>query len=111
MGKLLRLRRKGTLGDESRRVAKPVRQSKRKAARVPIKIVLKPREAIVPPPTSGEGIALMDLERYHCRAIVGHGQDGLARYCGHEIVGFEFRGQVLRTSYCEHHNNVYHNRD
>ena len=50
------------------------------------KIKLKPAKVLViepvaEPPVEG-GVPIWDLKDHHCRSIVGHGADGLARYCG-----------------------------
>lgn len=31
---------------------------------------------------NGEGIGIFDLKEHHCRAIIGRGVDGFARFCG-----------------------------
>ena len=46
------------------------------------------------------GVSIVDLESYHCRFIVGRGEDELARYCGAD--------KKTGSSYCsEHHSIIY----
>lgn len=70
------------------------------------------------PPVDG-GVHIMDLQPHHCRAIVAHGSDGLARYCGaprssrlrtrlgKPVVGLDGLEQYERTSYCASHTAIF----
>lgn len=29
-----------------------------------------------------EGVGIMELEQHHCRFVIGHGEDGMSRFCG-----------------------------
>lgn len=59
-----------------------------------------------PEPVEG-GISLLALDHFHCRAVIGVGDDGLARYCGAER---EKKADGL-SSYCLGHGNLYYRRD
>lgn len=52
------------------------------------------------PITDKPPIGIMELSRNTCRAIVGHGSDGLAVYCGDDV----FAGK----SFCEGHCAMYY---
>lgn len=56
------------------------------------------------------GVHVLDLEWHHCRAIVGHGQDGLARYCGAHKAERKVHGQMQHVAYCEPHADIFYNR-
>lgn len=55
----------------------------RKEKQAPAPKALPPTPPPPPPvvPITG-GVPLMGLENHHCRAVIGHGLDGLARFCG-----------------------------
>ena len=59
-----------------------------------------------------EGISLLDLEHHHCRAIIGHGPDGLARYCGIQKEGTirTRSGASMVSAYCRGHGVQFYNR-
>ena len=44
----------------------------------------KPKADPIILPVPG-GIHILDLKDTHCRSIIGHGEDGLARYCGASV--------------------------
>jgi len=77
---------------------------------------IRPKTTPLAPPT-GLGIHIVDLEHEHCRAIVGTGQDGLARYCGSERRhAMDHRGYskvgtdglpLFRGSFCDFHARAY----
>ncbi len=56
------------------------------------------------------GVHLMDLEQHHCRYIVGHGSDGLAKYCGGQKTMWKHpRGRTaIPVSYCKKHADICH---
>lgn len=67
----------------------------------------RPEPIVVPPSKPVEdGVGLLDLEQHHCRAIVGNGPDGLARFCGAPK-----SGNVMghKSSYCPEHASRYYN--
>lgn len=56
-------------------------------------------------PISSIGIRLMELRRYHCRAILPEkDEDGLSMYCGNPRASYD--GAYL-SSYCPQHHRVY----
>lgn len=68
-------------------------QTKRRAPKV------KLREYLLPPvPVEPLNIPFMDLERFHCREIVGRGADGLSLSCGHK--------RMEDSSYCRWHHGL-----
>lgn len=77
---------------------------------------IQPKIIPLAPPT-GLGIHIVDLEHEHCRAIVGTGHDGLARYCGSERRhATDYRGYskvgtddqpLFRGSFCDFHARAY----
>lgn len=81
---------------------------------VPV-VVTEPVFAPVP-----GGVHIMDLAYEHCRAVIGHGEDGLARYCGAQRsqrarthMGqpvMDLNGESLYeiSSYCSHHSALYY---
>lgn len=66
-------------------------------------LALRPAEP--PQPVPG-GVSILDLEHQHCRAVIGIGDDGLARFCGADkeplVMG--------ESSYCSTHGDIYFNR-
>jgi hypothetical protein len=67
---------------------------------------------IVPLPPIEGGVSLIDLEHHHCRAIVGAGPDGLARYCGGSKEGWiAIKDRPVLSAYCQKHGNLYYRRD
>lgn len=50
-----------------------------------------------PPPVIAEGVPLMALQIHHCREVLGHGEDGLAVFCG---------APMVRGSYCAWHGRI-----
>ena len=75
--------------------------------RVPRTVSCRPSGAIPPQEEAilAEDIGLMELESHHCRYIVGHGDDGLARYCGQQKTTWQHpRSRVaVSVSYCRAH--------
>lgn len=60
-------------------------------------------EAIpVPVPVDG-GVHILDLVGHHCRAVIGRGSDGLARYCGAH--------KSKPHPYCAGHAALYYNKE
>ena len=85
---------------------------------------LRPKKAKGPPPLPVPvegGMHIMDLMDHNCRGIVGHGPDGLARYCGAEVAQrpVRYRGVIVRDAagnmamrpiaWCEGHAAIYLN--
>lgn len=68
---------------------------------VPVTASLPPLPVEVPEPVAG-GVGLMDLKGTHCRAVIGLGDDGLARYCGAH--------KEVASPYCQPHADVYFQR-
>lgn len=70
---------------------------------------------IIQEPVAGDGIHILDLKLQHCRAVIGHGADGLARFCGQPkseklrtrmgkpIVGVDGSHVYETVSYCGFH--------
>lgn len=116
MGKIFRLREKGALPPAQRKAPAPVRKPKLEKKAAPLQTRLPgPNGGLTPRPVKPsvmvgtEGISLMELQDIHCRAVIGHGPDGMARYCGQSKSPWEHRGIVVRSSYCGKHNQEYHN--
>lgn len=59
----------------------------------------------IPPPLNG-GIPLLMLDSFHCKAVVGLGDDNLALYCGHMR---QHRANLGMSPYCVAHGNLYYN--
>lgn len=53
------------------------------------------------PVPESRGLSILDLQHDSCRAITGHDERGLARYCGHP------RRENSRFSFCEAHARKY----
>jgi len=54
------------------------------------------------------GISIVDLNWYHCKAIIGSGDDGLARYCGAAVKQVVYNGEVLSKSFCPGHYHIFY---
>lgn len=70
-----------------------------------------PEPFVENPPVEG-GISLLDLEGHHCRAIVGNGPDGIARYCGAQKEGrlLTSKGGFFDSAYCQAHGDIFFQR-
>lgn len=102
----LGLERRIRTGDK---VARPRQRSRAMASSPRLAALLKPIEKPIPVPG---GVHIMDLQHHHCRAIVGHGEDGLARYCGATKEGFiDVPGGTVNSPYCVTHGYEYYQRD
>lgn len=62
------------------------------------KTVVVEKIVFVEDPSSA--VSLMDLDHYHCRAIVGKDNDNLATYCG--------RPKIDGISYCADHARIFY---
>ncbi len=81
---------------------------------------VKKGPAPVPVPVPG-GLHIMELNDHHCRSIIGHGLDGLARYCGAQVAErpVRYRGVLVTDAagnhltkpiaWCEGHAAIYLN--
>lgn len=79
-----------------------------------------PKPIVLPSPIPG-GLHILELGEHHCRSIVGHGADGLARYCGAPVTTrpLRYRGQIIvgplgyplqrNLAWCEGHAVAYLN--
>jgi len=80
---------------------------KRRKSQNGARMAARPK-TISKPPRTNNGVGLLDLDSFHCRAVIGTGKDGLAMYCG------DMREQRLRIAqlspYCEFHGELYYNR-
>ena len=45
------------------------------------------------------GVSILDLQYWHCRSVSGHGEDGLATFCGAH--------KTEDSSYCPEHKKLY----
>ena len=108
MGKVYRLRAEKKL-DETVRPKRPApvpRPPRKKKQR------LQPRGPVVivpvePPKRIEGGVSIMDLQHHHCRAVIGKGPDGLARFCGEQISPRMVAGRVNFPSWCKPHCDEY----
>lgn len=91
-------------GEGRRRVRRAPAPSRRKpTASAAIFVAPAP---ILPPQKIEGGVSILDLEHHHCRAIVGTGDDGMARYCGGHKAGMASTGHP--SSYCAEHGAKYY---
>ena len=88
MGKVDRMKLSGTVKNLAH---KPVRRRAINRARG--QAILAKLANVEPPKLEciPGGISLFDLQSHHCRAIIGHGDDSIARFCGAQ------KSQKLRT--------------
>lgn len=116
IGKIHRLK----LG--SHRPPRPAPQGRRPRARkanpranpISNRIIASEPPLPVPPPVPVEGgVSIIDLEHHHCRAVVGTGPDGLARFCGAHKEGriVAIRGGAFNSPYCVAHGDEYYKRE
>jgi GcrA cell cycle regulator len=79
---------------------KPKRIRTRPQPSMPVAVIAFPIKRAEPPPVfvAGEGVALMDLERKHCRWPLGAKLQVTTRFCGHD--------KRAGSSYCEHHHRL-----
>lgn len=70
-----------------------------------------PVPILAPQPVEG-GVPILDLEHHHCRAVVGTGPDGLARFCGAPKEGRikALRGGSFESAYCITHGEAFYQR-
>lgn len=79
-------------------------------------IFVAPKAIVVPVPAPEPvpgGVSILDLEHHHCRAVIGTGNDGLARYCGAHKEGRiqARRGGFFDSAYCRAHGETYFQSD
>ena len=87
-----------------RKAAAPRKPRRRPTTHALPAAVSVPPEPILPPQPVEGGVAIMDLQEHHCRAIVGSGDDGLARYCGAPKAGkLQARAGRFVSAYCGDH--------
>lgn len=119
IGALMNISRNAVIGKVHRTPGltlkvKPAGRPKRKRKPV-IRVAQQAPDGRAPePPQPGPegGVHIMDLEQHHCRAVIGQGDDGLARYCGARKEGFirTHTGIPVPSSYCAEHGNLYYSR-
>lgn len=81
----------------------------RKQPRLPC---LMAAQAVPAPTPVAGGVHIVELEHHHCRAIIGVGEDGLARYCGadrRQMTGvLSASGEpIYKGSFCAGHAAIY----
>jgi GcrA cell cycle regulator len=102
IGKANRLRLRGNWTGKPRAEVspkpKPIRA--RQKPSIPAAVISFPIKRAEPAPAfvEGEGVALMDLERKHCRWPLGAKLAVTTRFCGHD--------KRVGSSYCEHHHRL-----
>lgn len=79
---------------------KPKRIRARQKPSIPAAVIAFPIKRAEPAPAfvEGEGVALMDLERKHCRWPLGAKLAVTTRFCGHD--------KRAGSSYCDHHHRL-----
>lgn len=79
---------------------KPKRIRARAQPSTPAAVIAFPIKRAEPPApfVEGEGVALMDLERQHCRWPLGAKMQVSTRFCGHD--------KRAGSSYCDHHHRL-----
>lgn len=82
--------------------SRPVHSRSRPArVRPPRVAALKPpvpEPVVYVPPVDG-GLHILELRHHHCREVIGHGSDQLARYCG-------ATRKSTATGFCEYHHSI-----
>ena len=76
------------------RPPKPPRQKRLPRPEV---VAVDPAAELTPPPVIADGVPLMQVRHDHCREVLGHGEDGLAVFCG---------APMVRSSYCAWHGRI-----
>lgn len=68
----------------------------------------RPEPIMVPPMEEVQGgVGILDAQEHHCRAVIGTGDDGLARFCGAQKSS-RMHG-LYKSSFCEGHASLYYN--
>lgn len=103
--KLATRRRKG-------RKAAPVRARPQRThnfhPKAPTPLHERPEPIVVPPMEEVQGgVGILEAQEHHCRAVIGTGDDGLARFCG-APKSSRMHGPY-KSSFCEGHASLYYN--
>jgi hypothetical protein len=62
-----------------------------------------------PEPIAEGGLSIIELDYRHCRAVIGKGDDGLARYCGKpKRPPLQVGQKIAISAFCQEHAELYY---